>query len=58
MAHRLTAEFGRGFSEANVWNFRQFYLAYPSEEILDTLRRELSWSHHRLLEAVGRRKKR
>lgn len=45
VAHRLTAEFGHGFSEANVWNFRQFYLTYPSEEILYTLRRELSWSH-------------
>jgi hypothetical protein len=28
------------------------------QKILDTLHRELSWSHHRLLEAVGRRKKR
>ena len=52
VAHRLTAEFGHGFSEANVWNFRQFYLTYPSEEILYTLRRELSWSHHRLIMRV------
>lgn len=52
VAQQLTAEFGRGFSEPNVWNFRQFYLTYPSEKILYTLRRELSWSHHRLIMRV------
>lgn len=34
---------------ANLWNFRQFYQAFPSEQILYALRRELSWSHWRLL---------
>ena len=52
VARQLTSEFGRGFSEANVWNFRQFYLTHPSEEILYTLRRELSWSHYRLIMRV------
>lgn len=47
VSRQLASEFGRGFSEANVWNFRQFYLTYPSERILYTLRRELSWSHYR-----------
>jgi hypothetical protein len=42
VSRQLTTEFGRGFSEANVWNFRQFYLTDPSEKILYTLRRELS----------------
>lgn len=42
-------------SEANIWNFRQFYLTHPSEEILYTLRRELSWSHYRLIEEDFRR---
>jgi len=49
VSRQLASEFGRGFSEANVWNFRQFYLTYPSENILYTLRRELSWSHYRLI---------
>src|SRR5438094_395024 len=31
VSRQLTTEFCRGFSEANVWNFRQFYLTYPSE---------------------------
>jgi len=52
VSRQLTTEFGRGFSEANVWNFRLFYLTYPSEKILYTLRRELSWSHYRLIMRV------
>jgi Uncharacterized conserved protein len=45
----LNAEFGKGFSVANLWNFRQFYLVFPSNERLYTLCRELSWSHIRLI---------
>ena len=52
LSRRLGEEFGRGFSVANLWNFRQFYLAYPVEEKLYTLRRELSWSHYRLIMRV------
>ena len=48
----LTEEFGRGFSYANLWNFRQFYLKFPEQEIVDTLCRELSWSHLRLIMRV------
>ena len=29
----LTEEFGRGFSYANLWNFRQFYLTFPNQDI-------------------------
>lgn len=49
VAERLTAEFGRGFSLPNLRNFRQFYLAFPDEEIRYTLCSELSWSHFRQL---------
>ena len=52
LSRRLGDEFGRGFSMANLWNFRQFYLAYPDEEKLYTLRRELGWSHYRLIMRV------
>lgn len=45
----LTADFGKGFSYANLYNFRQFYRLFPEQEILYTLCRELSWSHLRLI---------
>jgi len=49
LSRYLSNTFGKGFSVANLWNFRQFYLTWPSEEILYTLCRELSWSHIRLI---------
>lgn len=52
VARRLSAEFGRGFSLANLRNFRQFYLAFSAEEIRYTLCSKLSWSHFRLLMRV------
>lgn len=49
LAKRLTAEFGKGFEERNLWYMRSFYLAFP---ILNALRSELSWTHYRLLMRV------
>jgi len=49
LSRHLGDTFGKGFSVANLWNFRQFYLTWPREEILYTLCRELSWSHIRLI---------
>ncbi|TRZ85216.1 DUF1016 domain-containing protein [bacterium] len=52
LSTRLQKEFGKGFTESGLWFFRQFYLAYPADPgqpILDALRRELSWTHYRLL---------
>lgn len=46
LARRLLADFGKGFDRSNLWHMRSFYLGYP---ILDALRRELSWTHYRLL---------
>jgi predicted nuclease of restriction endonuclease-like (RecB) superfamily len=43
---KLTNEFGKGFDTSNLWNMRAFYNAYPK---LDALRRELSWTHYRIL---------
>jgi len=45
----LTADFGKGFSYANLCNCRQFYLIFPDQEILYTACRDLSWSHLRLI---------
>jgi predicted nuclease of restriction endonuclease-like (RecB) superfamily len=52
LATRLSGQLGKGFSVANLWNFRQFYQTFPSEEMLYTLCRELSWSHLRLIMRV------
>ena len=37
LAEDLTARFGRGFSRRNLQQMRQFYLAYPSPEICQTV---------------------
>ena len=46
LATRLSDDFGKGFDASNLWNMRKFYRVYP---ILDALRRELSWTHYRIL---------
>ena len=53
LSRQLGDEFGKGFSVANLWNFKQFYLVFPEEEKLYALRRELSWTHYRLIMRVG-----
>lgn len=48
----LTTELGKGFSYANLYNMRQFYMTYPDYEKFYTLCRELTWSHNRLIMRV------
>lgn len=48
----LTADLGKGFSYANLYNCRQFYLTFPDQAILYTACRDLSWSHLRLIMRV------
>jgi hypothetical protein len=52
LARALGDEFGRGFSVANLWNFRQFYLTFPDAGKLYALSRELNWTHWRLVMRV------
>lgn len=55
LSERLTAEFGKGFTVANLRNMRQFYQAFPNRY---ALRSELTWTHYRLLMRIdepGRR---
>ena len=40
----LTAEYGKGFTKTNLYNFYSFYKEYP--EIFQTLSGKLSWSHY------------
>ena len=46
LSKRLTEEFGKGFDRTNLQHMRAFYLGYSNR---DALRRELSWTHYRLL---------
>jgi len=56
LAFRLTAEFGRGFDESNLRNFRQFFLTFRGQDSQaakrDAVRRELTWTHYRRLMRV------
>lgn len=45
LSRELEFEFGRGFSEKNLRRMVQLAEAFPQEEIVVTLSRQLSWSH-------------
>ena len=48
VAKDLQSEFKgiSGFSQANIWRMRNFYLAYKDNTILAQLVREIGWSHN------------
>lgn len=48
ISERLTQDFGKGFSETNIKQMRQFYSVYQNYEKSQTLSDEfkLSWSHY------------
>ena len=46
LGQTLSQEFGKGFDSTNLRHMRGFFLAFPK---YDALRRELSWTHYRLL---------
>ena len=52
LSKELTVQFGKGFSYANLRNFRQFYLTYPDGQICYAVRSKLTWTHHRLIMRV------
>ena len=49
LSTELNTEFGKGFSVANLKNFRQFYLTFVEDRKGYTLCSQLSWSHIRLI---------
>lgn len=49
LSEKLTEEFGKGYTIANLKNMRQFYLIFPNSY---ALRSQLSWTHYRLLMRV------
>jgi len=53
LSRRLSGDFGKGFSAANLKNFRQFYVTFPDFEKSYTMCSSLSWSHLRLIMRVS-----
>ncbi|WP_367389051.1 YhcG family protein [Lewinella sp. LCG006] len=49
LSRELTQQFGRGYTEKNLWRMMQFHERFPEHEIVATLSRELTWSHFVLL---------
>jgi hypothetical protein len=44
LSKQLTAEYGRGFSRHNLFRMIQFAEAFPDEQIVSSLMRQLSWN--------------
>lgn len=54
LSRYLGEQFGQGFSEANLKNFRQFYLVFSDfEQFATHCVANLSWSHVRLIMRLG-----
>ena len=45
LSGKLTAEYGKGFTEKALWRMMQFAQVFPYADIVATLSRQLSWSH-------------
>ncbi len=50
LSRRLTAEFGKGYTVANLRNMRQFFQTYQNRYALSS---ELTWTHYRLLMRIA-----
>jgi predicted nuclease of restriction endonuclease-like (RecB) superfamily len=48
----LAARYGRGFDEKSLRHMVRFAMAFPDAEIVSALRRQLTWTHFKLLAYV------
>nr|CBH37912.1 hypothetical protein BSM_13890 [uncultured archaeon] len=46
LSQRHTRDYGRGFTERNLWHMSDCYRTFPK---VNALRAELTWTHYRLL---------
>lgn len=58
LSHKLTIEFGKGFSEKNIRRMVQFQELFPDIKIVASLMRQLSWTHFTLLIPIDNNLKR
>jgi hypothetical protein len=47
LSRKLTAEFGRGFSQANLFHMARFAEEFPDMQTVSALRTQLGWTHFR-----------
>ena len=47
LSRKLTAEFGRGFSQANLFHMARFADVFPDMQTVSALRTQLGWTHFR-----------
>ncbi|MFO1250288.1 MAG: PDDEXK nuclease domain-containing protein [Inhella sp.] len=45
----------RGFTRANLFRMRQFYEAYPEQEFVSAVLRQIPWTHHLLILGQAKR---
>ena len=57
LSEQLSKEFGKGYSEQNLKNMRQFYLSYKKRQTLSS-EFKLSWSHYIFLTRIENIKER
>ena len=55
LAKELKAEYGDGFTKTNLYNFTEFYKAFPEifHEVSGKFNIRLSWTHYRVLLQVN-----
>jgi len=49
LSQELISEYGRGYSQRNLFNMVKLYEVFDDEKILHTLCAKLTWSHFRKL---------
>ncbi|OGF50204.1 MAG: cytoplasmic protein [Candidatus Firestonebacteria bacterium RIFOXYA2_FULL_40_8] len=49
LSAQLQIDYGEGFSKRNLFNMVRFAEAYPDENIVSALRRQLSWTHFKVI---------
>ena len=45
LSKELTKEYGKGYSQRNLFNMVRFFETFYNQQILQTLSAKLSWSH-------------
>jgi hypothetical protein len=52
LSAQLQLEYGRGFTKRHLFNMIRFAQVFPDEAIVSSLRKQLSWTHFRILIAI------